>query len=247
MKSNIRIVLVEPSHPGNIGAVARAMKTMELENLYLVKPKYFPHVDATARAAGADDILANAIITPSLSEALENTEIIFGTSVRFRNLSLPKLNPREAAEIISKKATTQKIAIIFGRENNGLANEELEQCNYHIYIPSNPNFSSLNLAASVQLIAYEIKMTRDSINLNNAPTKEILFNTPELASSKEVQLFYQHLQEVLVAIKFLDLKNPKKVFSRLKILFNRVQLQKNEINILRGIFASILSKLNGGK
>ena len=211
------------------------MKTMGLEHLYLVKPKYFPHVDATARAAGADDILESAIITDSLADALKGSSVVFGTSVRLRDLSLPKVTPKEAAQIIIKEEK-HSVAIVFGRENNGLSNDELEQCNYHLYIPTNPNFSSLNLAAAVQLIAYEIKIIQQSI----APPAT---DVQKLANAEEMQSFYQHLQQILVMIKFLDLKNPRKVLSRLKILFNRARVQKNEINILRGILSAIQLRL----
>ncbi|CAL7964243.1 tRNA Cm32/Um32 methyltransferase [Gammaproteobacteria bacterium] len=238
VSSKIKIVLVSPSHPGNIGAAARAMKTMELQHLYLVKPKYFPHVDATARAAGADDILENAVITDSLADALKDSSVVFGTSVRLRDLSLPKVAPREAAQIIIKEAQTHTVAIVFGRESNGLSNDELEQCNYHLYIPTNPDFSSLNLAAAVQLVTYEIKMMQQP---NIATTLTI--DTQELANAEEMQSFYQHLQQTLAMIKFLDLKNPRKVLSRLKILFNRAHVQKNEINILRGILTAIQLRL----
>ncbi len=242
MNSSIRIVLVNPSHPGNIGAVARAMKTMELQNLYLVKPKHFPDVDATARAAGADDILENAVIVDLLADALKGSSVVFGTSVRNRALSLPKLQVKDAAQVIIKEAQTHTVAIVFGRENNGLSNEELEQCNYHLYIPTNPEFYSLNLAAAVQLVAYEIKMARqpNPVNIEMVITD---LDTQELANAEEMQSFYQHLQQVLAAIKFLDLKNPRKVLSRLKLLFNRARVQKNEINILRGILTAIQSKL----
>lgn len=215
MYPNIRIILVNPSHPGNIGAVARAMKTMELEHLYLVQPKNFPHVDATARAVGADDILAKVTITSSLTDALKGSHLVFGTSSRIRALSLPKIEPREAAKVIVSEAQNHIIAIVFGRESNGLTNDELEQCNYHIHIPTNPNFNSLNLAAAVQLIAYEIRiMQKPNAAIINSEIEE-------LATACETQSFYEHLQQILTMIKFLDLKNPRKVLSRLKLLFNR--------------------------
>jgi tRNA (cytidine32/uridine32-2'-O)-methyltransferase len=242
MNSNIRIALVNPSHPGNIGAVARAMKTMELQHLYLVKPKHFPDVDATARAAGADDILENAVIVDSLTAALKGSSVVFGTSVRNRALSLPKLQAKDAAQVIVKEALSHIVTIVFGRENNGLSNDELEQCNYHLYIPTNPEFYSLNLAAAVQLVAYEIKMVcqPNPVNTEAAVTDP---DAQELASAEEMQSFYQHLQQALATIKFLNLKNPRKVLSRLKLLFNRARVQKNEINILRGILTAIQSKL----
>ena len=235
MASNIRIVLVNPSHAGNIGAVARAMKTMELKDLYLINPKDFPNVNATAMAAGADDILAHATVTNSLLEALHNTQIVFGTSARLRALQLPPLDPKKAANIISSKAKTNNIAILFGRENNGLSNEELEMCNYHIYIPTNPNFSSLNIAAAVQLIVYEIKMARKvSANIDTRQT--------ELADTDGIQSFYQHLQQTLLAINFLYPDNQKSIMAKLKRLFNRTQLEKSEISILRGILTAIENK-----
>ena len=235
MLNNIRIVLVNPSHPGNIGAVARAMKTMGLEHLYLVNPKSFPHVNATALAAGADDILERATIITSLKDALVGSEIVFGTSARLRALQLPTLDPKAAAKFIINEAKVNNVSIVFGRENNGLSNEELELCNHQLYIPTNPNFSSLNIAAAVQLIAYEIKMA-DQI--------ETTFTTPtiDLASTEAIQSFYQHLQQTLITTKFLNLKNQNGLMAKLKRLFNRAQLEKTEINILRGILTSINTK-----
>jgi tRNA (cytidine32/uridine32-2'-O)-methyltransferase len=230
MTDNIRIILVNPSHPGNIGATARAMKTMELKKLYLVNPKNFPNTNAIAMAAGADDILYNAIVTESLSNALHNTQIVFGASARLRTLSLPTINPKKAANIIVNN-TQNNIAILFGRENNGLSNEELIKCNYHIYIPTNPNFSSLNIAQAVQLISYEIKMARSTEATHN--TSQV-----SLANTDEMRLFYRHLEQTLLVIKFLHPDN-QKIMTRLKRLFNRIRLEKSEINILRGILTTI--------
>lgn len=238
MNSNIRIVLVNTSHPGNIGAAARAMKTMGLEQLYLVNPRYFPHVDATARAAGADDILENAVITSSLFDALQGSSVVFGTSIRFRDVSLPKLEIKEASQLIIKEAREHIVTIVFGPETSGLSNDDLDHCNYQLYIPTNPSFTSLNLAAAVQIVAYEVRNTdraHDAMILSD--------NLDELATIEEMRLFYKHLQEILVKIKFLDFKNPRKMLSRLKILFNRARVQKNEVNILRGILTAIQSKL----
>lgn len=254
MNANIKIILVDTSHPGNIGAVARAMKNMQLSNLCLVNPKYFPHVDATARAAGADDLLENAQIYTSLEAALSGSKVIFGTSARNRSLSLPKSDPRQAAQIIAQESKNHQVAIVFGRENNGLSNEELEMCNHHLYIPSNPDFSSLNIASAVQLICYEIQMnniyneeaslraplTQQSIGL--AMTDPDPVDDP--ASAEQMHLFYEHLQETLALIKFLDLKNPRRVLSRLKLLFNRARVQTKELNILRGILSTIQLKIN---
>jgi len=232
MINSIRIILVNTSHPGNIGAVARAMKTMGLKHLYLVNPKIFPDVNATAMAAGADDILAKATVTSTLADALIGSKIVFGTSARLRALTLPTTDPKKAAQIITNEAKTNNIAILFGRENNGLTNEELEMCNYHIHIPTDPNFSSLNIAQAVQLIAYEIKV----IEKNNLP---ITASKTELATTDEIQDFYQHLQQALAAINFLNTKNQRHLMAKLKRLFNRTQLEKPEVGILRGILTAI--------
>lgn len=236
MKDNIRIVLVNPSHPGNIGATARAMKTMELQHLCLVNPKDFPHATATAMAAGADDILSNATICSNLTTALTKTKIIIGTSARPRALQLPTLNPRQAAELITTESKTNNIAILFGRENNGLTNEELDLCNYHLYVPTNPKFSSLNIAAAVQLICYEIKMAQTITDRPFSPSTE-------LATMDDVQNFYQHLQQTLIDIDFLKLANQHSPMAKLKLIFNRALLEKSEVSMLRGILTTINAAL----
>lgn len=239
--NKIRIVLIETSHPGNIGAVARAMKNMSLNKLYLVNPKIFPNVEATARSAGADDLLANAVVTNSLDDALKGCNVVIGTSARLRNIAIPLLDPKTAATKINNYLLNDKneIAILFGRENNGLNNEELLRCNYHINIPTNTDFSSLNLAAAVQIIAYEIKMACD----NKIIIDKKINDDFALASADEIELFYQHLEKVLTEIKFLNPKRSTKLMLKLRRLFNRAQLEKLEINILRGILTEIEKKI----
>lgn len=232
MIDNIRIVLVNPSHPGNIGSVARAMKTMELRHLYLVNPKDFPSATATALAAGADDILATAKVTSSLTEALTGINIIIGTSARPRVLQLPTLDPRQAAALVTAETKINNVAVLFGRENNGLSNEELEMCNYQLYIPTNPIFSSLNIAAAVQLIAYEIKMAQPTNNTFAMPQTEP-------ATTEEIQYFYQHLEQTLTTIDFLQPSNQRGLMAKLKLLFNRAKLEKTETSILRGVLTAI--------
>jgi tRNA (cytidine32/uridine32-2'-O)-methyltransferase len=285
--ANIKIVMVATSHPGNIGAAARAMKAMGLTHLCLVAPKIFPHVEATARAAGADDILANAEVVPDLHSAIKDCQLIIGTSIRQRDLPLVLLDTRAAADKVVNEALLQQhqVAIVFGRESNGLSNEELLQCHYHMYIPSNPEFSSLNVAAAVQIVAYEIMMSRQATwninsNINNngsnkdksgynnssdsnsdsgsstnhdtnnsnlddhpsyqpAPTK-----TQDLpATPAEMQFFYEHLEQVLVAINFLQTKKSKKLLPRLQRLFNRCRMEHLEVNILRGILTAIQKEI----
>lgn len=235
MLDKVRIVLVETTHPGNIGATARAMKNMGLTRLFLVNPQRYPNVDATARAAGADDILARAVICNTLDEALTGCGLIFGASARSRKIPWPQLDPRLAAERAIGSAGGGEAAFVFGREHAGLSNEELDRCNYLVSIPTNPEFSSLNVAAAVQVISYELRMFAQS-----APAEAAL-NEP-LASAEERERFYRHLERILTDLEFLNPDNPRHLMRRLRRLFNRVELDKNEINILRGILTAVESR-----
>jgi tRNA (cytidine32/uridine32-2'-O)-methyltransferase len=235
--SSIRIVLVATSHPGNIGSTARAMKTMGLNSLYLVNPKSFPDYKAKEMAAGADDVLEQAIVTTTLEEALAGCQLILATSARPRGLSLPGLLPVSGAELIGKQADNTQVAIVFGREHAGLTNEELLKCHYHINIPSNPEYSSLNLAQAVQIIAYEIRM-----NLL-APKAEVSLRRDEYATANEIEQFYDHLKDVFIEIKFLKTSNPRRLMQRVRRLFNRVILEKMEVSILRGMLSQVQKSL----
>ncbi len=236
MLENIRIVLVETSHPGNIGATARAMKTMGLRHLYLVNPENFPNPEATARAVGADDLLEQVVVCQSLSEAIADCQLVFAASARSRSLEWPHCDPREAASIMSS-TSSGSIAILFGNERSGLSNEDLMQSHFQIHIPVNPNFSSLNLAAAVQVITYELYVASCSTD-----TLEKKKQDP-LASHEEVSSFYQHLEETLMALEYLDPKQPRQLMRRLHRLFNRSLLTKVEINILRGVLSAIDKKI----
>ncbi len=235
---NIRVVLVATSHPGNIGSTARAMKTMGLHRLYLVSPKIFPDPRAHEMAAGADDILEQAIVTDSLKNALEGCQTAFATTARSREMTLPGLTPAASAAMIAETPDLTEIAIVFGREHAGLTNDELFHCHYHVNIPSNLDFSSLNLAQAVQIMAYEIRMKLLS------PVIEVQMNANKLATSEEVELFYTHLRSVLMEIGFLKPSNPRKLLQRLRRLFNRAKLEQLEVNILRGVLTHIQTALN---
>jgi tRNA (cytidine32/uridine32-2'-O)-methyltransferase len=235
MLTNIRIVLVETTHPGNIGAAARAMKVMGLSKLYLVKPKKFPHLDAVVRAAGAEDILDRAIMTDNLTEALSDCNLVIGTSARQRTLPIEVLNPHQA----TTKALSEinhNVAFVFGQEQSGLSNDELLHCHYHLNIPTIKEHSSLNLAASVQIIAYELYQAANS-------SSEAKIQYDELASANDIALFYEHLQKTLIDIGFLDSENPRHLMDRMRRLFNRARLEKIEANILRGILSSMQNKI----
>lgn len=230
---SIRIILVATSHPGNIGSTARAMKTMGLHRLYLVSPRSFPDRWANELAAGADDILENAVVTDSLANALIGCQLVLGTSARPRDIALPGLTPAATADLVHETQGRTEVAIVFGREHAGLTNDELLLCHYHIHIPSNPQFSSLNLAQAVQIVAYELRMKL------LCPKAEVSTQQDTLATAEQVEKFYTHLQEILVAIDFLKPSNPKKLMQRFRRLFNRTQLESTEVNILRGMLTHI--------
>lgn len=235
----IKIVLVATTHPGNIGAAARAMKTMGLGELCLVTPKYFPDVRAIEMAAGAEDILQQCEVYDSLAEALKDCQLILGTSARPRGIALPGLLPAEAGQLVVQKMNAMKIAVIFGRESSGLTNEELLQCHYHIHIPANEAYSSLNLAQAVQIIAYEMRM-----NYLNPKIDDNLQSLKTLATHQDLEGFYQHLKQLLISIGFLKMASPKRLEQRLRRLFSRTGLEKMEVNILRGILTHIQQRLS---
>lgn len=250
--SSIRIILVATSHPGNIGSAARAMKTMGLSSLYLVAPKMFPHPKAYELAAGADDVLNTAFVADTLDEALVGCQLILGTSARPRGLALRGLLPAESAQLVSQQEAKTQVAIVFGREHAGLTNEELLKCHYHINIPSNPDYSSLNLAQAVQIIAYEMRLKSKSesklkaeLELNLSTKTSTALRQEEYATADAIEQFYTHLKEVLITIGFLRIDNPRRLMERVRRLFTRINLEKIEVNLLRGMLSQIQKSLNG--
>ena len=230
---SIRIVLVGTTHPGNIGAVARAMKNMGLGDLYLVKPKVFPHADATARASGASDILERARVVDSLDEALVDCVYVAGASARSRTINWPSMGPRDCAERMIRENANGPVACVFGPEKSGLNNEDLDRCHTLLTIPTDPGFSSLNLAMAVQVFVYEVRVAS---MLDEGPVFDV--EAPP-ATSDEMERFYEHLENVLRDIRFLDPDNPRHLMRRLRRLFIRARPDKNEVNILRGILTAI--------
>lgn len=238
MLERTRIVLVNTSHPGNIGAAARAMKTMGLTDLYLVSPAEFPHPKADEMASGATDVLANARVVQTLDEAIGDCTLVVGASARIRAIPWPLLSPRQMAEKVKQEAEASQTAILFGCEQSGLSNDELQRCNLHIHIPANPAYSSLNLAAAVQVVSYELRIA--SLNDNNeSETWDYRF-----ATADEMEKFYQHLQTVLIEIDFLKLSAPRKLMTRLRRLFFRARPDVMEMNILRGMLTAVQEALN---
>lgn len=231
MLANIKIVLVETSHPGNIGGVARAMKNMCLTRLTLVSPKIFPSADATSRAAGADTILANAVVCDSLAEAIKDCSIVIGASARCRTISWPELQPRECVDWLRTLPNDTTVAIVFGRENSGLKNHELDLCQHLLRIPCNPDFSSLNLAAAVQVVGYELFL---AFGTQKQPTIGDAGEVP-LASAEQMEAFYTHLLQTITDIGFLHPEKSRSIMRRLRRIYNRAHLDTKELDILRGI------------
>jgi len=233
LANRIRIVLVETSHPGNIGAAARAMKTMCLSRLVLVNPAEFPHADASARASGAVDVLEQAEVVATLDEALAGCALVAGTSARHRGIGPPELQPREClTRVYAAAASDQETALLFGRERIGLTNEELDRCHVLVNIPSNPDYGSLNLASAVQVLGYEYMLARGT-----APAAKDEDSTP--ATAEEMERLYEHIESAALETGFLDPANPKHLMRRIRRLFNRAQPDQNEVHILRGLLSAL--------
>ncbi|MEJ2061158.1 MAG: RNA methyltransferase [Gammaproteobacteria bacterium] len=236
--SRVRVVLIETSHPGNIGAAARALKTMGLGRLYLVRPVHYPHADATARASGADDVLAGAVVCDSLDAAIEGCTFVLGTSARPRSRVWPEQEPRTAAGQAVSEAAEGEVALLFGRERTGLSNEELDRCQLLTRIPANPDYSSLNLASAVQILAYECR--RAALGFDGAGQDAEVPDLGEpLAPSEDIEGFYDHLQTVLGELGFLKTDTPEHLMRQLRRLYARTRLTRNEVNILRGILSAV--------
>lgn len=230
---SIRIVLVGTTHPGNIGAAARAMKNMGLSDLALVNPRFFPHDEASARASGATDILDNALVVKSLADALADCVYVAGASARSRTISWPSMGPRDCAERMIMESKNGKVAAVFGPEKTGLHNDDLDLCHTLLTIPTDPGFSSLNLAMAVQVLAYELRVA------SIADAGPVFESEAPPATSEEMEHFYKHLEQVVADIGFLDPANPRHLMRRLRRLFIRARPDKNEVNILRGILTAI--------
>ena len=235
---SIRIVLVGTTHPGNIGACARAMKNMGLSDLALVAPEKFPHKDATARASGAVDILENATVVDSLDEAIKDCVFTAGASARSRTINWPCLEPRECATKLLDKSQAGPVAAVFGPEKYGLTNAQLDLCDTLLTIPTNPDFSSLNLGMAVQILTYELRAAGVDRDLPNYEADAAL------ATSADMEYFYAHLEEVLTELRFLNPENPRHLMRRLRRLFIRANPDQNEVNILRGILTAVDKKGN---
>jgi TrmH family RNA methyltransferase len=231
MLKNIRIVMIATSHPGNIGAAARAMKNMSLDQLYLVSPKRYPSEEAAARASGAGDLLARSKVVETLDEALVGCRYVVGASARLRKIEWPLLEPRACAEKMVGEAEAGDVALLFGREKSGLTNEELNRCHHLVHIPTNPEYSSLNIAAAIQVLVYELFLA----SRQEKKVDEVL---NAVAPAEQIAGFHRHLEQAMLDLGFSDLRKSDKLLRRLHLLFNRARPNEDELNILRGILSA---------
>lgn len=242
--SGIRIVLIRPTEPGNIGSAARAMKTMGLHELVLVEPKEFPSARATARASGADDLLADARVVSTLEDAISDCDLVFGTSARLRDLPWPLLSPRQAAmQAWDLRDASGRIAVVFGSERSGMSNEEMDQCQFQIHIPTDETYSSLNLAASVQVVAYEFRMQY----LQGSGAEVVEQAEEKIATREQMKQFYDQLYRVMEMVGYYRPEQPKLLRRRMKKLFNRPLMTHAEVQIMRGFLSMIEKTANRKK
>ncbi len=244
----LRVVMINTSDSGNIGAAARAMKTMGVRDLVLVAPKEYPTAKATARAAGAADVLHRARVVDTLDEAVADCQLVLGASARMRTIPWPLMNPREAAEFVVNESDDAKIAMVFGREDAGLTNEELRRCNYHVFIPGNDDYSVLNVASAVQVLCYEMRMaatvvTDRSESLGHSVPLQFDGWDEPLVSAEDMERFLKHFEETLIDIGFFDPENPKQLLARARRLFMRTRMDRLEMNLMRGVLSTVQKRL----
>ncbi|MEE9326225.1 MAG: RNA methyltransferase [Cocleimonas sp.] len=246
--NNIKIVLIKTSHPGNIGSVARAMKVMGLSKLYLVNPKSFPDEQATALSSNARDVLDNATVVNSLELAIADCQLVIGTSARQnRSLKWQLQDSRSCGMSVAKHAYNGKVAIIFGTESSGLSNEELSHCHRLVYIPTNPDYSSLNIASAVQIISYECRLASQSLSKNNdtKPVQDDIApkeSKDTLVNSAAMDSYFEQLESILIETEFLDPEKPRYLMPKLRRLYSRTGVTRSELNILRGILSALQKK-----
>jgi tRNA (cytidine32/uridine32-2'-O)-methyltransferase len=244
MLTNVRIVLVNTTLPANIGAAARAMKTMGITDLRLVEPKIFPSAEATSLASGASDVLARARVVATLEEAVADCSLVLGTSARSRTIPWPMMDPRQAGEAVRLESAAQKVAIVFGREDRGLTNEELQRCHFHVCIPSDEEYGVLNVAAAVQVLCYEMRMAQLQAAEQPAPDAQqmpvqFLRWDEEVVPHADMERFYGHFEQMLLDTGFLTPDNPRQLMARARRLFGRVRLDRIEYNMWRGVFTRL--------
>jgi len=228
------------THSGNIGAAARAMKTMGINDLALVKPEGFPSAEATSRASGADDLLFNADVCENIDDAIKATKLVIGTTARKRHLDIPVIDARTAAELLIKESKVNKVAIVFGKERYGMTNEEVERCHYLVRLPTVESFSSLNLASAVQVLAYECRMAEIE---HHDIEKEVAVIEDDYVDAGKMESFYQHYFGVMEKALFLRKEGHDSIKTKIRIMYNRIRPKKHEIDILRGFLSKLEKKI----
>ncbi|GFR91622.1 tRNA (cytidine/uridine-2'-O-)-methyltransferase TrmJ [Elysia marginata] len=243
MLDNIRIVMIRTWHPGNIGSALRAMKTMGLRRLTLVNPPHWPHPDADTMAAGAADLIDQVKVVDSLAEAIADCSLVIGTSARSRSFSWPMLSPRVCGQQVIQEAENSQVALVFGQETMGMTNEELQQCNYHVCIPGNPEYPVLNVASAIQILCYEIRQSvEDQFVTESDSISEDIVSYPD---ARDMEQFYQHLEEALYHVNFIIRQHPGNAMTKLRRLFNRARPESEEMNMLRGILSRVQQMTKG--
>jgi len=242
MSENIRFVLMGTTHSGNIGAAARAMKTMGINDLALVKPEGFPSAQATSRASGADDLLYHASICNDIDEAIKECKLVIGTTARKRHLDIPVIDARTATELLIKESKQHPVALVFGKERYGMTNEEVERCHYLVRLPTVETFSSLNLASAVQVLAYECRMA-DLKFTKEADDKTKCMQEEDLVDAEKMESFYQHYFKVMEKALYLRKEGHESLKTKIRLMYNRTRLKKHEIDILRGFLSKLEKKL----
>ncbi len=237
---NIRFVLSNTSHAGNIGAAARAMKVMGLDNLHLINPTDYPSAEATARASGADDVLYAAEVHESLDASISPCTLVMGTSARNRGMDIEIIDMHEASKMLVSAAKNQQVALIFGKERYGMTNEEMQRCHYLVKYPANPDYSSLNLGAAIQVAAYELRM--QCLQLQAACEPDLLTAEP-FATAEKMQSFYAHLFDIMEKTEFMKADNKKSLEEKIRMMFNRLRIEKHEMDILRGFLSAVNKNL----
>jgi len=238
MTNNIRFVLLGTTHSGNIGAAARAMKTMGINDLALVNPEDFPSAQATSRASGADDLLFNADICAHIDDAIKDSKLVIGTTARKRHMDIPVIDARQAAEILIKESKQHQVSLVFGKERYGMTNEEVERCHYLVRLPTVETFSSLNLASAVQVLSYECRMA-SKITRNST---EITIDD-DCVNAEKMESFYQHYFEVMEKALYLRKEGHESLKTKIRLMYNRTRLKRHEIDILRGFLSKLEKKL----
>lgn len=238
MSENIRFVLMGTTHSGNIGAAARAMKTMGINDLALVNPEGFPSAEATSRASGADDLLFNSDVCENIDQAIKQCKLVIGTTARKRHLDIPVIDARAAAEMLIQESKVNKVALVFGKERYGMTNEEVERCHYLVRLPTVESFSSLNLASAVQVLAYECRMA----DLSKHEVEDIVVEEDGVDAEK-MESFYQHYFDVMEKALYLRKEGHDSLKTKIRIMYNRIRPKKHEIDILRGFLSKLEKKI----